>query len=255
MNSTYRRRRNTALGIILVGCLLFLIYSNFTASPNDPEPEAAPVETIELEDDDAEFSYMGEEVNEQPLAIHELGKLAVREWAAHAGYSRKQFLSSGNWNRWGNGCNVREKILSRDLDEIIYGDNGCTVMSGILLDPYTGNTIHFTRGVSTSSAVQIDHVVALSNAWATGAQNLDPAARNALANDDLNLLAVDGPANQQKSDSDASQWLPQNKGFRCIYVARQIAVKVKYTLWVTAAERDAMQGVLNSCPDQTMPTQ
>lgn len=254
-NNTYRRRRNTALGVALVGCLLFLIYAGVITTLTKSEPEITLINIIELETDDTEFNYLGEEVDEQPLAINELGKLAVREWVSHTGYSRSQFLTSGNWNKWGNGCNTREKILGRDLDEIVYDDNGCTVLLGVLHDPYTGKIINFVRGKSTSSAVQIDHVVALSNAWATGAQNLNQATRNALANDDLNLLAVDGPANQQKSDSDASQWLPSNQGFRCEYVARQIAVKIKYLLWVTLAERETMQNVLNSCPDQTMPAQ
>lgn len=254
MTDTYRRRRNTVLGLVLSACLIFLIYAGVTTF-RETEVEIAPIETIELDDDDTEFNYLGEEVGDQPLAINELGKLAVREWASHSGYSRNQFLTSGNWNKWGNGCNVREKILGRDLDEILYDDNGCTVMSGILHDPYTGKVIHFTRGAGSSSAVQIDHVVALSNAWSTGAQDLDQATRNALANDDLNLLAVDGPANQQKSDSDASQWLPPNQSFRCEYIARQIAVKIKYLLWVTQSERNAMQNTLETCSGQTMPAQ
>jgi hypothetical protein len=123
-------------------------------------------------------------------------------------------------------------------------------MSGLLHDPYTGKDITFTRGIDTSSAVQIDHVVALSDAWQTGAQQLSANQREQLANDPLELLAVDGPANQQKSDGDAATWLPPNKPFRCQYIARQIAVKAKYMLWVTAAEKEAMQRVLASCPGQ-----
>ncbi len=102
-------------------------------------------------------------------------------------------------------------------------------------------------------AVQIDHVVALSDAWQKGAQRISQSQREALANDPLNLLAADGPANQQKSDADAASWLPANKSYRCIYVARQIAVKATYKLWITAAEKDAMTRVLNTCPDQTLP--
>jgi hypothetical protein len=255
MEKTYRRRRNAILGLLLIASLSFFIYSLINIPPATSTEEIDPVEITELDDDDIEFNYLGEEVSDQPLAVTELGKLAVREWASHSGYSRDQFMTSGNWNKWGDGCNTREKILGRDLDEIIYADNGCTVTSGILHDPYTGKIIHFTRGTSTSSAVQIDHVVALSNAWQTGAQNLDKSTRNQLANDDLNLLATDGPANQQKSDHDASEWLPPNRDFHCEYVARQIAVKVKYLLWVTAAEHDALQSVLATCPDQTMPIQ
>ena len=101
--------------------------------------------------------------------------------------------------------------------------------------------------------MQIDHVVALSDAWQKGAQKLAKSVRTELANDPYNLLAVQGRANQQKSDGDAATWLPSNKGFRCEYVARQIGVKHKYSLWVTAAEKSAMERVLASCPAQTVP--
>jgi hypothetical protein len=124
------------------------------------------------------------------------------------------------------------------------------VLSGILNDPYTATLVNFLRGNSTSTAVQIDHVVALSDAWQKGAQQLSPAQRQSFANDPLNLLAVDGTANQQKSDGDAATWLPPNKTFRCEYVARQIAVKSSYSLWVTQAEHDAMARVLGDCPGE-----
>jgi len=126
------------------------------------------------------------------------------------------------------------------------------VLGGTLHDPYTDKTIAFARGPDTSSAVQIDHVVALSDAWQTGAQQLTATARNQLANDPLELLAVDGPTNQAKGNGDAATWLPANKGFRCAYVARQITVKVKYHLWVTRVEYDAMRGVLEGCPGQNL---
>ncbi|MDR1300224.1 MAG: HNH endonuclease family protein [Candidatus Nomurabacteria bacterium] len=255
MDKVLRRRRNTVLGVVLIVCLAFLLYLAGQKLPvDDTMAEIDPVTVVEYDAETDEFTdYLGETVSASPLALDELHKLLVKDWAAHDGYSRDKFLSSGNWNKW-NDCNTREKILGRDLDEIIYDGNGCTVLSGILHDPYTGKTINFTRGSSTSSAVQIDHVVALSNAWATGAQDLDSATRNRFANDDLNLLAVDGPANMQKSDNDASAWLPSNKGFRCEYVARQIAVKVKYALWLRLAEFEAMNNVLSSCPEQPMPT-
>ena len=179
-----------------------------------------------------------------------LAKLAIKNSAPKTGYSRNQF--GNGWATWGK-CDTRQRILARDLTDIKYGTDGCTVLTGTLNDPYTGKIIAFTRGVSTSGAVQIDHVVALSNAWQTGAQDLDKTTRTKLANDDLELIAVDGPANMQKSDSDAAGWLPSNKPFRCEYVARQIAVKIKYTLWVTAQEHDAMASVLKSCPGERLP--
>lgn len=175
----------------------------------------------------------------------ELEKLEIKGRAPKTGYTRKQF-----GNGWGkiNGCSVREVILARDLTyEKI--DEKCRVASGVLNDVYTGKTIHFQSGEKSSSKVQIDHVVALSDAWQKGAQQLSPGEREKLANDPLNLLAVDGPANQAKGDGDAATWLPSNKPFRCQYIARQIAVKRRYRLWVTEAEKNAMAGILGKCAE------
>ena len=109
------------------------------------------------------------------------------------------------------------------------------------------------RGVATSTLVQIDHVVALGDAWQKGAQSWTLARRTALANDPLELLAVGGAVNGAKSDGDAATWLPPRRAYRCDYVARQIAVKAKYGLWVTSAEKDAMARVLATCPAQPLP--
>ena len=125
------------------------------------------------------------------------------------------------------------------------------MQSGRLDDPYTATTITFVRG--GASEVDIDHVVALGDAWQKGAQRWPQRERVAFANDPLNLLAVDASANRQKGDGDAATWLPANKAFRCAYVARQVAVKLKYALAVTAAERDAMRRVLGRCPTMRVP--
>lgn len=187
----------------------------------------------------------------QPLASKVLAKLAVKGRAPKTGYARSLF-SDG----WGNinGCDTRNFILKRDLTSITWrtGEN-CLVATGVLQDPYTGRRIDFVRGVRTSLAVQIDHVVAVSDAWQKGAQQLSSQSRYAFYNDPLNLLAVDGPSNESKGDGDAATWLPPNKGYRCAYVARQVAVKAKYRLWVTSAEKDAIARVLATCPKQTIP--
>ena len=175
-------------------------------------------------------------------AVEALDKLEIKGRAPKTGYARAQF--GDGWGRQGL-CDTRNIILARDMTDTIVDDN-CKVQSGKLSDPYTGESILFHRG-ENSNAVQIDHVVALSDAWQKGAQQLSFIERVILANDPLNLLAVDGPANQQKSGSDAASWLPSNKSFRCQYVARQIAVKQKYRLWVTTAEKSAMRGVLGAC--------
>ena len=182
------------------------------------------------------------------LAKDVLESLAVKDKYTETKYYRKAFYD--NWGPTASGCNTREAILVRDLKNVVYKPNSCKVQTGTLEDPYTGKTIQFVRGQETSSVVQIDHVVALSNAWASGAALLDKDTRYEISQDPLNLLAVDGPANQEKSDQAADTWLPSNDSFKCQYVARQISVKYKYKLWVTPAEKLAMQKVLADCPDE-----
>lgn len=180
-----------------------------------------------------------------------LAQIPIKGKAAKTGYARSQF---GDGWATDKGCDMRNIILHRDLTSSVVNET-CKVISGTLQDPYTGKQIAFARGPDTSDDVQIDHVVALSDAWQKGAQQLTLERRVQLANDPLELLAVDGAANQQKSDGDAATWLPSNKAFRCQYVARQIAVKAKYELWVTAAEHDVMRQILDTCPGQTIPKQ
>jgi hypothetical protein len=182
-------------------------------------------------------------------ALEVLESIAVKGKSPRTGYDREENFGSAWIDVDGNGCDTRNDILARDLTDIVLGEN-CRVLSGVIDDPYTGDLISFVRGNDTSALVQIDHVVALSNAWQTGAQQITEEKRIALANDPINLLAVDGSANSQKGDGDTATWLPENTAFRCEYVARQISVKARYALWVTAAEHDAMVRVLSRCPDQ-----
>ena len=175
--------------------------------------------------------------------------------AAKTGYTRAQFGPTwADVDR--NGCDTRNDILKRDLTGEVFKEKtrNCVVQSGTLIDPYSGETINFTRGNTSSMEVQIDHVVALSNAWQTGAFKLSIKERTAFANDPMNLLAVKGRLNSQKNDGDAATWLPPLKSYRCDYVARQIAVKIKYKLWFTAPEKEAMIRILKSCPEKALPT-
>lgn len=177
-----------------------------------------------------------------------LATLPIKGRAAKTGYARDQF-GAGWKDPDRNGCDARNDMLARDLTGVVT-QGGCKVLSGTLDDPYTGLVINFVRGNTTSTAVQIDHVVALSNAWQTGAQQLSSDKRVQLANDPLNLQSVDGPTNQKKGAGDAATWLPPNKTYRCEYVARQVSVKAAYGLWVTQAEHDAIDRILDTCPDQ-----
>lgn len=192
-------------------------------------------------------------------AISALGSLPGKGRAPKTGYDRAEFgqpwsdavtVSGGH-----NGCDTRNDVLRRDLTGITLDGStgGCVVLRGTLQDPYTGTSLAFVRGPDTSRHVHIDHV-ALSNAWQTGAQQLDEQQREDFANDPLNLLAVQGTANQRKGDGDAATWLPSRKAYRCDYAARQVAVKQRHDLWVTPPEREALRRILSGCPDQSLPT-
>ena len=186
-------------------------------------------------------------------AARQLREFAVRsadEASVVPDYDRQAF-----GQRWAdtdhNGCDTRNDILARDLARPTFkpGTRDCVVLTGTLAEPYTGTTIQFQRGDKSSALVQIDHVVALADAWRSGAWQWDAQRRQEFANDPENLLAVDGAANEDKSASSADQWLPPNAAFRCDYVKRQIAVKYAYGLSVTQAEQDAMATQLTTCSD------
>ena len=179
-------------------------------------------------------------------ALAMLGELEEKGRAPQTGYDRDSFGWRDDLDR--NGCDTRNDVLRRDLDEVTLksGTAGCVVLLGTLASPYSGEAVTFDR---THSTVDIDHVVALSDAWQTGAASWDAEMRREFANDPLNLLAVEASLNRQKGAADAATWLPPKKDHRCEYVARQIAVKAKYDLWVKPAEADAMERVLSGCED------
>ncbi|WP_345800310.1 DUF1524 domain-containing protein [Microbacterium sp. AZCO] len=208
-----------------------------------PSKADAPATSV-----DGMASTAADETATAGTALATLATLEVKGRAPATGYARNQF-----GQRWldvdRNGCDTRNDVLAAQLTDVVRRGS-CRVLSGTLADPYTAKNISFVRGQGTSELVQIDHVVSLSDAWQTGAQKLSPDQRASFANDPLNLLAVDGPANAKKGDGDAATWLPANKAYRCEYVARQISVKATYGLWVTPAEHDAMARVLAACPDQ-----
>jgi Protein of unknown function (DUF1524) len=180
-----------------------------------------------------------------------LDRLPVKGWDRQADYHRYRFGEAWsddvNVEFGHNGCNTRDDILRRDLADLVVRPGTCYAQSGLLHDPYTGESIAFTRGPQTSDAVQIDHLVALADAWYKGARGWDDQRRRDFANDPRNLVAVGGQANFDKAFRDAASWLPPNAGFRCEFIARQVAVKTAYQLWVSAKERHTMRDVLASC--------
>lgn len=207
-----------------------------TPAPSPTETTSTPVAPASESADDT--------------ALAALALLAVKGRAPMTGYDRARFGQA--WlDADRNGCDTRNDVLEALLTEVVLESNGCVVATGKYDDPYTGNDIDYRHGDGT--LIDIDHVVAMGNAWATGAARWDIKKRAAFANDPLNLLPADASANRQKGDGDAATWLPAYKPFRCDYVARQVAVKQKYALWLTAPEKDAIIRVLEGCPGRALP--
>jgi Protein of unknown function (DUF1524) len=181
----------------------------------------------------------------------QLAALPVKGWDRQTDFSRYRFgepwSDDVNVEFGHNGCNTRDDILRRDLTQRVVRPGTCYAQSGVLIDPYIGESIAFVRGPDSSEAIQIDHVVSLSDAWYKGARDWDEQRRRDFANDPRNLLAVGAKANFDKAFRDANAWLPPNPAFRCEFVARQIAVKAAYRLWVSANEKRAMAAVLDHC--------
>jgi hypothetical protein len=177
------------------------------------------------------------------LAVKQLKQMHPKQWDS-ARYRREEFGSG--W-KVVQGCDTRNAILKRDLADVVtrkVGKCKTEVSSGTLHDPYTGQTIYFADARTLAKGVPIDHIVALKNAWKTGADRWPRSLRIQFYNDDAELLAVSAGPNSKKRDDDASAWLPINDAYRCRYVAKQIEIKARYGLWVTAGERQRMAAVL-----------
>lgn len=189
---------------------------------------------------------VGRQVVVPEAAARQIAVLRVGEKQGRDSYRRDRF--GPPWfDEDHNGCDTRNDVLRRDLEHPVMKDHdACVVVRGTLHDPYTGRDIEFVAG-RESRRVQIDHVVALADAWSSGARDWPNERRREFANDPENLLAVDGPANEDKGADDAAAWLPPNAAFRCPYVLRQARVKARYGLSVTPAERTAMLATLGDC--------
>lgn len=246
MSRMRRKRRSTVGDIILALVILSILIWFFF-------PQAKETVTDFVRNVTSRWSPSSVTVEHLPdgQAKQELGGLRVRSVEDSVNvpnYDREKF-----GERWAdtdaNGCDTRNDVLARDLARPVFkeGTNGCVVLSGTLAEPYTGTTMEFRKGKDTSADIQIDHVVALADAWKSGAWQWSATEREDFANDFDNLLAVAGTANQEKLAASADMWLPPNRAFQCSYVERQIHVKSTWGLSVTEAERHAMIRVLVNC--------
>ena len=190
------------------------------------------------------------------LAAYKRAKvLPVKGRAPKTGYSRDQFgvawTDSMDIAYGHNGCDTRNDILGRDLVKKTYkaGTQNCKVLTGTLpYEPYLGlRNYKFSTAGGFDMSLDVEHLVALGDAWQKGAQQLTKTKRTELANDPINLMMTDPGQNRSKGDADAATWLPKNKAYRCTYIVKQVNVKTKYHLFVTKAEQDAMLRVLKTC--------
>jgi hypothetical protein len=229
-------RFRNALAVLILVAIAGAVGWQYYRESRNPHADAGPSPTATPDYD---------------AARRQMEALPVHPWDRVSDFKRYRFGEAWsddvNVEFGHNGCNTRDDILRRDLADLVVRPGTCFAQSGVLHDPYTGSTIDFVRGLGTSSTVQIDHVVALSDAWYKGARGWDDQRRRDFANDPRNLLAVAGQVNFDKAFRDAASWLPPNVAFRCAFVARQVEVKTAYQLWVSANEKDAMRGVLRGC--------
>jgi hypothetical protein len=142
-----------------------------------------------------------------------------------------------------NGCGTRDDILRRDLTQVSLRGR-CTVVAGVLADPYTGLTVRFTK--AKASAVQIDHIVPLGAAWIRGARDWSQAQREKFANDPVNLLATSASANESKSDRGPAEWLPRS-AYRCAYAVQWVRVSTRYKLGITRPDKASLTALLGRC--------
>lgn len=232
---TRHRKPKTITALTIAAALAMAGFVGYQQQHNDSSPpaqaqKASPQKALPERD----AAHALEQLQQLPIA-DENGD----------GYRRAAF-GKGWQDLNHDGCSTRDEILARDLNNTESSD-GCVITSGTLNDAYTGQSIDFTRGEKSSQAVQIDHQVPLSQAWASGARAWDKDRRAEFANDPENLLAVDGSANQSKQDKDAAQWLPENPDYQCIYLANQVSIKTKYGLNIDQHEHDVLDDLLHQC--------
>lgn len=179
-----------------------------------------------------------------PLALDVLAVMIVApEYAT--GYQRDLFP---HWTVI-DGCSTRDRVLIDESTSFAQVDPfGCRVVAGDWVSPFDG------RSWDDPAEIQIDHLVALKEAWASGAWAWSEGGRRAFANDlddPRSLNAVTGAVNQSKSDLDPADWLPPLASARCRYLADWIAVKARWQLTMDAGEMAFLRSYLPAnCPGQ-----
>jgi len=235
-----------ALGLFLTGC----------QQESEPEPVPTPSATSSAPSDGSASSTLALSGLAASGTVAEA--LGTLELLPQSGRVVTRYDRDDYGERWedvdGNGCNQRDDVLLRDAipgtaTVAPQGDCDHDVLAGSWDDPYTGLVLTFDdlKDTDQAQALQIDHLVPLSEAHQSGADRWDAQRRLEFANDEDNLLAVDGPANNRKGDSDPAEWMPPYEPSHCAYAVIWVEVKDTWSLGVDAAERAALESLLRSC--------
>jgi hypothetical protein len=172
-------------------------------------------------------------------AATELASLTVKAEGSTSGYSRDLFP---HWITQSGTCDTREQVLKRD-------GTGVTVNSSCQPTAGSWYSVYDATWVTSSSSIDIDHIVPLAEAWKSGANAWTTARRQQFANDlsIAQLIAVSASSNRSKGDSDPAAWKPTNTSVHCIYAREWIWVKYTYGLSLQSAEKTALQQMLGTC--------
>ncbi|SDH08634.1 HNH endonuclease family protein [Nonomuraea jiangxiensis] len=171
-------------------------------------------------------------------ATSRLAALPVAAESHGSTYDRDLFP---HWSTVSGSCNTREEVLKRDGTNVVT-NSSCAAVSGSWFSPYDGATW------TAASDVDIDHMVPLAEAWASGAWSWTTARRQQFANDlgGPQLWAVTDNVNQSKSDQDPAEWQPRSAE-RCRYARAWIQVKWYWGLSADSTEKAALSSMLASC--------
>lgn len=248
-----------AVVAIAAAVLIPHVGSLATTTPTPTTPQAAPTPVAEPVPssppttpspiaDDAAVEYA-------QAAVHAAALSVIDPSAWIPDYRREEFGP-----RWpdldGDGCNERQEVLQRDLDNVVLAADGCRVLTGTLHDPYTGTTILFQHdevadpGNPGSQGVPIDHIISLAQAWRGGAWAWSDEQRIEFANDLDGLIAVDGSANSGKGDSGPSSWLPPNPSYVCPYALQVTQIATQWQIAVTPDDQATLVDVLTTCANE-----
>jgi hypothetical protein len=214
-----------------------------TASPSPTSTSSATPGVTVLPAETASASEPGTE-----MTLEQLLALLATAPEDRTGYDRSLFR---HWiDADGNGCNARREVLITEAVVPPTVGGGCSLIGGRWVSLYDGLVL------TDASKLDIDHVVALGEAWDSGASAWSADRRMRFANDldvPWALIAVSATSNRSKSDEDPADWLPPEPDDLCPFVSAWIAVKVRWALSVDQRERDALAGLVTECPDTRMP--